>query len=475
MSFQTYIVNWNEVESNVKDIERNFTELNQSFKIINSGTSVNENWMNVGDIRYYRQLRVAVQDFNKSDKEYMLFLCGDVSSSNWNFVLNRAEYVFNSYSPALYAPHLTHEPWSANSSQIGTMSVDRNLLLSCQTDGIMVFMHKEITRHIENYFDYLETQVDITELKSGWGMDMIWCSLAIYLNKVIIRDTRYIPNHPAGSSYDHGRAGQELNIILENFYKYCNTIDIDSEKIKDIHGKIYGRMNQEPNCMNVLDFYNSVPSYIKKGFQPNYYTIYINDDRKVNRDAIDAVVKGNKVNLKALNGRDPKDVEAFMLENPEFKMPWQSPKPGELGNFGSHYRAWKYAKENNTALLIFEDDAIIHSFFMDTLNIAMNNVPEDYDVLSIYVDENQYERYNNSEYINEFISKGYQDWSTLCYVISPQGAQKLCDYVSTTGFDAPTDWFIFRKGHAGIFNVYTLMPLTVRPIEIDGTYQSQVQ
>ena len=475
MSFQTYIVNWNEVESNVKDIESQFKAAGQSCYVINSGTSINEGWVNVGDIRYYRQLRVAVKDFSTSNKEHMLFLCGDVSSNNWKFVIERANYVFNSYDVGLYAPHLTNEPWGPDSSQIGSINVDSGLVLSCQTDGIMVFINKEIANHIDKYFDYLETKVDLTELKSGWGMDMIWCSLAIYLDKVIIRDKRYIPNHPAGSSYDHGRASEELNIVLKHFYEYCDNNKIDSSIIQKIHNKIYGRMNKSADCMNVLDFYGKLPSYVKNSISPSYYTIYINDERKSNRDAIDAIVKGTKIELEALNGKDHEKVKAFMKRNPEFKQTWDNPKPGELGNFGSHYQAWKYAKDNNSSVLVFEDDAVIQPFFMGSLNIAMHNVPDDYDVLSIYVDENQHDRYNDNEYVNEYISKGYQDWSTLCYVVSPQGGKKLCDYVETIGFDAPTDWFIFRKGHEGIFNVYTLMPLSTKPILIDKGYDSQVQ
>jgi GR25 family glycosyltransferase involved in LPS biosynthesis len=63
----------------------------------------------------------------------------------------------------------------------------------------------------------------------------------------------------------------------------------------------------------------------------------------------------------------------------------------------------------------------------------------------------------------------------LCYVISKRGAEKLCKYVEEIGFDHPTDWFIFRKGHQGIFNVYTLPPYIENPLSIDSRYESQVQ
>jgi GR25 family glycosyltransferase involved in LPS biosynthesis len=105
----------------------------------------------------------------------------------------------------------------------------------------------------------------------------------------------------------------------------------------------------------------------------------------------------------------------------------------------------------------------------------MNDLPEDYDVFSIYVDENQFPRYNQKYHVGDRISKGYQDWSTLCYVVSKAGAEKLCRYVEETGMDMPTDWFIFRHGDNGIFNVYTLNPKVKNPVAIDKKYLSQVQ
>jgi len=117
----------------------------------------------------------------------------------------------------------------------------------------------------------------------------------------------------------------------------------------------------------------------------------------------------------------------------------------------------------------------MHHDFMYKYNIIMSSVPKDYDIMSIFVDPNQYPRCMPKDYINDYITKGYQDWSTLCYVVSRQGAEKLVKYVSEIGMDHPTDWFIFRKGHSGIFNVYTVPPEFPSPLEIDHSYESQVQ
>ena len=66
MKFFTYVVNWNEVYNNVLEIEKTFKKNNIPYKIINSGSATHEEWMNVGDIRFYRQLYKAVKDFDYS-------------------------------------------------------------------------------------------------------------------------------------------------------------------------------------------------------------------------------------------------------------------------------------------------------------------------------------------------------------------------------------------------------------------------
>jgi GR25 family glycosyltransferase involved in LPS biosynthesis len=472
MKFYTYLVAWDDVYSNCVEIDEQFMAAGQSITVINSGEKKRSHWHNVGDIRYYRQFYYAIKSFDMS-YDYMAFLCGDVSYNEWSNIIDRANSVLTNYNNAgLYAPHLTHEPWSENASKIG--QVEQRLNISIQTDGIFVFIHKSIVEFLLKYFNFLNKEIDLSEMKSGWGLDMIWSSISILNNLPIIRDTRYVPNHPAGSSYNHGRATEEMNIMLSKFYEFLEKTGIDSEDYKQIHGKIYGRMSQKDGCKTVSDFYKKFN--LTKHNLIDYHIIYINDERKSNRELVNKTIVGNLHSIFALNARDPKELEKFHLDNKDFKIAWDGYKPGELGNFASHYSAWVYVIKNNlNSLLVFEDDVKVYDNFIDYYNIIMNNVPSDYDVMSIYVDKNQYPRYKSDDYINDYISKGYQDWSTLCYVISRQGAEKLVKYVNEIGMDHPTDWFIFRKGHSGIFNVYTVPPTFPTIMEIDKRYESQVQ
>jgi GR25 family glycosyltransferase involved in LPS biosynthesis len=472
MSFYTYLVAWDEVHFNCVEIDEQFMSAGQPITVINSGNMKRDHWDNVGDIRYYRQFYHALKSFDMS-YDYMAFLCGDVSYDQWSSIIDRASLILNNYNnTGLYAPHLTNEPWSENASKIG--QAEDNINISIQTDGIFVFIRKDIVKTLLEYFNFLNERVDLAQMKSGWGLDMIWSSIAIINELPILRDKRYIPNHPPGSSYDHSRATEEMNIMLSEFYNFLDFSGVDSELYKKTHGKIYGRMSHEEGCRSVIDFYSKL-NLTNRVFV-DYHIIHINDERKSNREKISMVIEGNLKDILSLNAKDIDELNKFYLNNKDFKLAWDGFKPGELGNFGSHYLAWRYVLENNLdCLLVFEDDAIIHDNFMDKYTVMMKNVPSDYDIMSVYVDPNQYPRYAQSHYVNDYVSSGYQDWSTLCYVVSRQGAEKLIKYVKEVGMDHPTDWFVFRKGHQGIFNVYTVPPEFPSPLEIDHSYESQVQ
>lgn len=209
-----------------------------------------------------------------------------------------------------------------------------------------------------------------------------------------------------------------------------------------------------------------------------YSIISINNSRLGNKIIARRVFSDwEELKLPSLNATQDDDLNKFYSKYPNFKLGWDGFKRGEIGNFASHYIRWKFLVNSDIEyILVLEDDIKINSIELPYLiEDRIKNLPKDWDVYSVFVDSNQYSRYNHSHGSSEIVF-AYQDWSTLAYIISKSGAIKLCGYVDDgPGMDDPTDWFIFRKGHRGIFNVYTNHPEKNIPIEIDHQYDSLVQ
>jgi GR25 family glycosyltransferase involved in LPS biosynthesis len=470
-----YVVCWDDVHYNVVDnIEKQLIDYGQPHKIINSGEMKRNHWDNVGDIRYFKQFYKALKEFDLSN-DFMIFICGDVSYDNWAGHLDRANQVLSRYKNIhVYAPHFTNDPWFEGATSLRTFDTDKNLLISTNTNGIMYYLHRDIVIQMLEYFDYLYENTKLEGMVSGWGIDLVWSTFAVMNNKVVVRDKEHVIHHPKGSSYDHGQASHETNIVFENFNSFCKKNKMDIERADHIKSSIYKRMGRDES-ITVESFYGPDFKVLDKR-EINYHIIHIDDERKINRDHVDEVLNSNKVFIPSLNAKDPVALQEFKQKYTEVNPGWDEPKVGEFGNFASHYLAWKYLAESNLeSLLVFEDDVLIELNFIEKYNLAMDNVPDDYDVLSIFVHPNQYDRFDKTDEISYYIAKGYQDWSTLCYVISKQGAKKLTEHVKQYGMTRPTDWFIFRGGHENLFNVYTLPPHFKSPVSVDTRYESQVQ
>lgn len=475
MKLFAYVVCWDDVHYNVVDnIEKQLIDYGQPHKIINSGQMKRNHWDNVGDIRYFKQFYKALKEFDLSN-DFMVFICGDVSYDNWAGHLDRAKQVLSRYKNIhVYAPHFTNDPWFEGATSLGAFDTDKNLLISTNTNGIMYYLHRDIVIQMLEYFDHLYENTKLEGMVSGWGIDLVWSAFAVMNNKIVVRDKEHIIHHPKGSSYDHGQASHETNIVFENFNSFCKKNKMDVDRAEHIKSSIYKRMGKDES-ITIESFYG--PEFkVFDNREINYHIIHIDDVRKSNRDRVDEILMSNKINIPSLDARTDENKELFLSQNPRFKITWPEFKNGEIGNFGSHYIAWKYLIDSKLDnLLIFEDDILIENDFISKYNLAIDNVPSDYDVLSIFVHSNQYDRFDKSQEISYYIAKGYQDWSTLCYVVSKSGARKLVEYVENNGMNRPTDWFIFRGGNEGLFNVYTLPPHFKSPVSIDTRYESQVQ
>lgn len=465
MTIKTYVVTWNSVYEGLEDILSQI----KNYSIINSDAPENEEWHNLGMVWYYKQMHFALSDFvENNNDEIFCWLAGDISSNKFKEIYKNAEEVFKDKNNAIYAPHVSHEAWSKDA--VFLKEYKNNLSYSSQTDGIFVFMNREHANLIKKYMDYLDSKENLVSMKSGWGLDYVWCSLAIYFKRYIIRDSSFLVNHPAGSSYDHGKATAEMSRVLFRLSEFCEMNGIDKEKVASIIDKISGRMAQDPSIKGIDTF------YIDR-IQIPYAVVSINDNRIKNKQRIDLVMEGNKkLDINFLNATDTRELNKFFELNTDFSLTWDNFKLGEIGCFGSHYNVWKYLVDSeDNFVLVLEDDAYLEKDFMTTLSKFYSQLPKNFDFFSVYVDKNQKDRYSDSMSVSEDLAIAYQDWSTLGYVVSKSGAKKALEYVKKFGMNEPVDWFIFRKNNNKKFKVYTPKPGVDIGISIKDETGSMVQ
>ena len=209
---KTYIVTWNNVVSGLDDI------INQidNYEVINSDAPEKDGWHNLGLIWYYNQFKYAIDHFiNNTEDETFCFITGDIGSDHFSDIYNKAQLLLSDDNVWLYSPHLSNEPWTKNVCFIEDYS--NNSYISCQTEGIFFFMKRELAIKMQNFMNSLSNSLDLYSMKSGWGVDYVWCTIAKINNKLALRDDEYFVHHPQGSSYDHTVAKKEMSMIVRHF------------------------------------------------------------------------------------------------------------------------------------------------------------------------------------------------------------------------------------------------------------------
>jgi hypothetical protein len=218
---KTYIVTWNNVVSGLDDI----TNQIDNYEVINSDAPEKDGWHNLGLIWYYNQFKYAIDHFiNNTQDETFCFITGDISSNHFSDIYNKAQLLLSDDNVWLYSPHLSNEPWTKNVCFIEDYS--KNSYISCQTEGIFFFMKRELAIKMKDFMDTLSNSLDLSSMKSGWGVDYVWCTIAKINNKLALRDDEYFIHHPQGSSYDHTVAKKEMSMIVRHFLHTLPDADI---------------------------------------------------------------------------------------------------------------------------------------------------------------------------------------------------------------------------------------------------------
>jgi len=176
-----------------------------------------------------------------------------------------------------------------------------------------------------------------------------------------------------------------------------------------------------------------------------------------------------------------KDVKNFLDENNDFNLDpngynldsIQGWKFGEVGIWASNFIAWKrFLDTDNDIAILMEDDIIFDDNFIYDLKDKMAELPDGWDIFSYFVPYDQHHSHDIGLDVSKNISKVYQDWSMLCYVVSRNGAKKLIDSCKKP-ISLPLDWHIYRQKEK--FNSYSIKPsveLMCDIANIESTFQN---
>jgi GR25 family glycosyltransferase involved in LPS biosynthesis len=204
-------------------------------------------------------------------------------------------------------------------------------------------------------------------------------------------------------------------------------------------------MNLDDMCYKIFHIPNYGESAQKRSQLFNELDLYLSN--KINRLKTDTILISNKNQYFDFN-------EKYNLIKANRKFKW-----GEIGIWASNLLAIKnFIETDKEYLMLMEDDILVpdKDKFIDLLKSYMNQLPEDWEVFSYFVHENQFSRFQDI-YSNKDIVPAYQDWSMLCYILNKKSAKKILELSLFNGFDMPLDWYIFRQPE--VFKCYTLSPI----------------
>lgn len=230
-----------------------------------------------------------------------------------------------------------------------------------------------------------------------------------------------------------------------------------------------------------------------------YNIISINDDRLDFKNNIRQVLGTDELSIPAVNASSIDIMQAIKDRGLELKEHvWDNSKTGELGVWLSNYDCWRAIAEQDEPVVVFEDDAIPDSQFNAKCEGIIEDAPDGWDFISLWVPDNQKQDYfynNTYDSFGDPIFHGkldhehsvyrvkscrysalvYQGYGMVSLVYSPLGAKKLVSAAHTRGIDNPIDCWIYQEAHKGNLNGYAPRPEYANIVHYDWSAQSHVQ
>ncbi len=250
-----YIQSWigkTNIEELVLKTESQLLEHKQPYTVINSTNNVYDkpNWVNSGDHWYFISFYKALQEFNQK-ADYFVFVTGDFQCESWTTLLNRMNFILDNKIGS-YSPYTTRS--LITSDRVSLESLDNDLEYSICQDGIMVAYRKDIAQELLEFFDFVSQEINLYDLKYGWGVDYVAAALCMNKGAYMVKDKSIKASNLCSKFYETPDVPMnEMNIFLDLFVKF------KGEAVRPLLDKIKLRM--QPGFINndrlkLNDFYS---------------------------------------------------------------------------------------------------------------------------------------------------------------------------------------------------------------------------
>lgn len=184
---------------------------------------------------------------------------------------------------------------------------------------------------------------------------------------------------------------------------------------------------------------------------------YVEDIKYINGNNVNAkeIIKNTGINLDCWK---PYDGRAL------------PPIPGEYGFFATVLSYFQYILDHKIdRLLVIEDDAILLEDFMSSFNKCIDELPEDFDFLSLYYFDahNQLDKSTDIGLKNiHLASNEYSGTQAMLYSYSC--AKKFIKAVKRLGMEYTADCMLYKLQKIGTLNGYSIKPDNLRLLEHDN-------
>lgn len=158
---------------------------------------------------------------------------------------------------------------------------------------------------------------------------------------------------------------------------------------------------------------------------------------------------------------------------------------GEVGIWLSMFDCWQWAVYNDEALITFEDDAEPRPFFDEAVERFSEELPADYDFLSLWVPDNQRKDYYYDVVFDDegepdirglrkdslfdigafYIARAYNGYGNVATLFSPKGAQFFIDRTREVGLRTPVDCFLYQESHTERCKGYAPKPIHATAVD----------